>query len=578
MILVIEYMLEYPGMILGALTLLVVQAICDLSLPDYMSDIVDNGVLNGNVNYILQIGAKMILITLLSAACMVVTGYFASRIAAFTARDMRADVFKRVQTFSNPELDKFSPASLITRTTNDITQIQLLIIMMMRMVVYSAILGTGGAIKAISESRTLSWTIVGAVLALVMVIILLFILVMPKMRIMQTLVDKLNLISRENLEGMLVIRAFNTRKFEEARFDGANVALTETGLFINRAMTIMMPTMMFIMNITTVLIVWFGAHQIANLTIDIGKMMAFMQYAMQIIMSFLMLSVMFILIPRAMVSAGRIKEVLETDTVVKDKLKAIRPRADFVPDVEYENVTFGYPGGEEPVLKNISFKATHGQTTAFIGVTGSGKSTLVNLLLRFYDVTGGRILVDGVDIRDIKRRDLREKIGYIPQKAILFSGTIKSNLQYADSKSTFENIQHAARIAQAEEFISTEPNGYEAHVAQGGTNFSGGQKQRLSIARALVKNAPIYIFDDSFSALDMKTDAALREALHRETGGSTLFIVAQRVGTILTADQIIVLENGEIAGKGTHRELLHSCAVYREIAMSQLSEDELEQA
>ncbi len=575
---VIEYMLEYPGMILGALTLLVVQAICDLSLPDYMSNIVDNGVLNGNVNYILQTGGKMILITLLSAACMVVTGYFASRIAAFTARDMRADVFKRVQTFSNPELDKFSPASLITRTTNDITQIQLLIIMMMRMVVYSAILGTGGAIKAISESRTLSWTIVGAVLALVMVIILLFTLVMPKMRTMQALVDKLNLISRENLEGMLVIRAFNTQKFEEARFDGANVALTDTGLFINRSMTIMMPTMMFIMNITTVLIVWFGAHQIANLTIDIGKMMAFMQYAMQIIFSFLMLSVMFILIPRAMVSAGRIKEVLETDTVVKDKVKAIRPRADFVPDVEYENVTFGYPGGEEPVLKNISFKAMHGQTTAFIGVTGSGKSTLVNLLLRFYDVTGGRILVDGVDIRDMKRSDLREKIGYIPQKATLFSGTIKSNLQYADSRSTFENIQRAARIAQAEEFINTVPDGYDAHVAQAGTNFSGGQKQRLSIARALVKNAPIYVFDDSFSALDMKTDAALREALHRETGGSTLFIVAQRVGTILTADQIIVLENGEIVGKGTHRELLHSCEVYREIAMSQLSEDELEQA
>ena len=578
MILVIEYMLEYPGMILGALTLLVVQAICDLSLPDYMSDIVDNGVLNGNVNYILQIGGKMILITLLSAACMIVTGYFASRIAAFTARDMRADVFKRVQTFSNPELDKFSPASLITRTTNDITQIQLLIIMMMRMVVYSAILGTGGAIKAISESRTLSWTIVGAVLALVVIIIILFIIVMPRMRLMQTLVDKLNLISRENLEGMLVIRAFNTRNFEEARFDGANVALTDTGLFINRTMMMMMPTMMFIMNVTTVLIVWFGAHQIANLTIDIGKMMAFMQYAMQIIMSFLMLSVMFILIPRAMVSAGRIKEVLETVTVVKDKVKAIRPRADFVPDVEYENVTFGYPGGEEPVLKNISFKARHGQTTAFIGVTGSGKSTLVNLLLRFYDVTGGRILVDGVDIRDMKRSDLREKIGYIPQKATLFSGTIKSNLQYADSRSTFENIQRAARIAQAEEFITSEPNGYDAHVAQGGTNFSGGQKQRLSIARALVKNAPIYIFDDSFSALDMKTDAALREALHRETGGSTLFIVAQRVGTILTADQIIVLENGEIVGKGSHRELLHSCEVYREIAMSQLSEDELEQA
>ncbi|MGB8214050.1 MAG: ABC transporter ATP-binding protein [Anaerolineales bacterium] len=578
MIMVFEYMLEYPGMLLAALALLGVQAICDLSLPDYMSNIVDNGVITGNVNYILQTGGKMILITLLSAACMIVTGYLASRIAAFTARDIRADIFKRVETFSNPELDKFSPASLITRTTNDITQIQLLIILMMRLVFYSAILGTGGAIKAISESRTLSWTIVGAVLALVMIIVALFILVMPRMQMMQKLLDKLNLISRENLEGMLVIRAFNTREFEEARFDDANVALTDTGLFINRAMMIMMPTMMFIMNITTVLIVWFGAHQVANLTIDIGKMMAFMQYAMQIIMSFLMLSIMFILVPRAAVSAGRIKEVLETVTVVKDKIKAILPRADFVPDVEYENVTFGYPGGEEPVLKNISFKARHGETTAFIGVTGSGKSTLVNLLLRFYDVTGGRILVDGVDIRDMKRSDLREKIGYIPQKATLFSGTIRSNLQYADKKSTFENIQRAARIAQAEEFITSEPDGYDTHVAQGGTNFSGGQKQRLSIARALVKNAPIYIFDDSFSALDMKTDAALREALHRETGKSTLFIVAQRVGTILTADQIIVLENGEIVGKGTHHELLHSCAVYREIAMSQLSEDELEQA
>ena len=340
----------------------------------------------------------------------------------------------------------------------------------------------------------------------------------------------------------------------------------------------MMPTMMFIMNVTTVLIVWFGAQQIATLQMDIGKMMAFMQYAMQIIMSFLMLSIMFILIPRAMVSAGRIQEVLETKTVVKDKINAVRPRADFVPDIAYENVTFYYPGGEEPVLKNISFTAKHGQTTAFIGVTGSGKSTLVNLLIRFYDVTSGRILVDGVDIRDMKRSDLRDKIGYIPQKAMLFSGTIKSNLQYADSNATFENLQRAARIAQAEEFISTVSDGYDAHVAQGGTNFSGGQKQRLSIARALVKNAPIYIFDDSFSALDMKTDAALREALHRETGSSTLLIVAQRVGTILTADQIIVLENGEIVGCGTHRELLRSCEVYREIAMSQLSEDELEQA
>ena len=578
MIMVLEYMSEYAGMILGALALLVVQAICDLALPDYMADIVNNGVISGNVSVIVQIGGKMLLVTLVSAVCTVVTGYLAARTAAYTARDLRADVFKRVQTFSNPELDKFSPASLITRTTNDITQIQMLLVMMVRMVFYSAILGTGGAIKAIAESRSLSGTIVGAVLALVILIIILIIVVMPKMRIVQTLVDRVNLVSRENLEGMLVIRAFNSQKFEEARFDTANRTLTDNSLFINRAMAIMMPTMMFIMNVTTVLIVWFGARQIADMALDIGKMMAFMQYAMQIIMSFLMLSIMFILIPRAMVSAGRIKEVLETKTVVKDKIKVVRPRADFVPDIAYDNVTFYYPGGEEPVLKNISFTARHGQTTAFIGVTGSGKSTLVNLLIRFYDVTSGRILVDGVDIRDMRRSDLRDKIGYIPQKAMLFSGTIKSNLQYADSNATFENLQHAARIAQAEEFISTVSDGYDALVAQGGTNFSGGQKQRLSIARALVKNAPIYIFDDSFSALDMKTDAALREALHRETGSSTLLIVAQRVGTILTADQIIVLDNGEIVGCGTHRELLRSCEVYREIAMSQLSEDELEQA
>jgi ATP-binding cassette subfamily B protein len=576
MIMVFEYMSEYIGMLAGALALLAAQAICTLALPNYMSDILDNGVLTGNVNYIVQTGIKMMLITLLSAACSVAVGYFAARIAANTSRDIRADLFKRVETFSNPELDKFSAASLITRTTNDITQIQLLIVLLVRMLFYAAILGTGGAIMAISESRTLSWNIIAAILALVILIFILFNLVMPKMRRMQTLVDKVNLIGRENLEGMLVIRAFNSQKFEEARFNTANRELTENSLFVNRAMGFMMPTMMFILNVTTVLIVWVGAHQIAALQLDIGKMMAFMQYAMQIIMSFLLLSVMFIMIPRASVSASRIKEVIETDTVVKDKKKTVRPREDFVPDIEYDNVTFCYPGGDQPVLKNISFKAKHGETTAFIGVTGSGKSTLVNLLIRFYDVTAGRILVDGVDIRDMKRSDLRDKIGYVPQKSMLFSGTVKSNLLYADSGSTFDNIQRAARIAQAEEFISTMPEGYDSHIAQGGSNLSGGQKQRMSIARALVKNAPIYIFDDTFSALDMKTDAVLREALHNEIHGSTLLIVAQRVGTIMSAEQIIVLENGEIVGRGTHHELLRTCEVYREIALSQLSEAELE--
>jgi ATP-binding cassette subfamily B protein len=578
MTIVFEYMSDYFGMFLGAMALLVVQAICDLSLPDYMANIVNTGVLGGNIAYIVQTGGTMLLITLLSAVCTIATGYFAARIAAFTARDMRADVFKRVQTFSNPELDKFSPASLITRTTNDITQIQMLIVLMVRMLFYSAILGAGGIYKAIAESASLSWIIVGAVLALVIVILLLLNLVMPKMRLMQTLVDKVNLISRENLDGMLVIRAFNTQKFEEARFDGANRTLTENSLYVNRAMTIMMPTMMFIMNVTTVLIVWVGAQQIAAMQIDIGKMMAFMQYAMQIIMSFLMLSVMFILIPRAMVSASRIREVIETGTVIKDKKNAHRPGADFVADIEYENVTFCYPGSDQPVLKNISFKSKHGETTAFIGVTGSGKSTLINLLIRFYDVTEGRILVGGVDIRDMRRSELRSKIGYVPQKNVLFSGTVKTNLQYADSSSGFENIKRAARIAQAEEFISTMPDGYDTHIAQGGMNLSGGQKQRMSIARALVKNAPIYIFDDSFSALDMKTDSALREALRQETSASTLLIVAQRVGTILSADQIIVLENGEIVGRGTHHELLRNCEVYREIALSQLSEEELDRS
>ena len=578
MILVFEYMTEYSGMLLAALALLVVQAICDLALPDYMADIVNTGVLNGNVSFIVQIGIKMLFITLLGAACSIVVGYFASRIAAFTARDMRADVFKRVQTFSNPELDKFSPASLITRTTNDITQIQLLIILLVRILFYAVIMGAGGIFKAVAESPTLSWIIVGAVLALVMVIIILMSVVMPRMRIMQTLVDRLNLISRENLEGLLVIRAFNSQKFEEARFDDANRSLTENNLYINRAMTIMMPTMMFIMNVTTVLIVWVGAQQIAAMQIDIGKMMAFIQYAMQIIMAFLMLSMMFIMIPRAAVSASRVKEVIETDTVIKDKKNALRPRADFVPDIEYENVTFCYPGSDQPVLKNINFKAKHGETTAFIGVTGSGKSTLINLLLRYYDVTAGRILVDGVDIREMKRSDLRDKIGYVPQKIMLFSGTVKTNLRYADGDATLDQLKHAACVAQADEFISTMTDGYDARIAQGGSNLSGGQKQRLSIARALVKNAPIYIFDDSFSALDMKTDAALREALHQAARGSTLLIVAQRVGTILSADQIIVLENGEIVGRGTHHELLHDCEVYREIAQSQLSEDELVQA
>lgn len=570
------YMKRYYGMLLMAVALLFVQAMCDLALPDYMSDIVNDGVLGGSIPLIVECGSKMVGITLLGTAVSVAVGYLASNIAARVSRDMRRDVYKRVELFSNAEFDKFSTASLITRTTNDITQIQMLLVLLVRMVFYAPILGVGGTMKALENSKSLSWIIIVSLLAIVALIIFILLVAMPKMQLMQKLVDRLNLVSRENIEGMLVIRAFNSQEFEYKRFDKANGDLKDTQLFVNRIMVMMMPIMMLIMNLTNVLVVWFGAKAVSSFKIDIGTMMAFMQYAIQIIMSFLMLSMMFILIPRAAVSANRVSEVLETPITVLNKRNAqAYDDNDFSGDIEFRNVSFAYPGGDDYVLHDISFTAKHGQTTAIIGATGSGKSTLVNLIMRFYDIQEGSVIVSGKDVRDVKMSDLRNHIGYVPQKSVLFSGTIRSNLYYGDNNATQEMIDKAASISQSTEFISSKPDGYETHIAQGGGNVSGGQKQRLSIARALVKNAPIYIFDDSFSALDMKTDKILREALKRETGDSTLIIVAQRVGTIMNAEQIIVLDNGRIVGKGTHKELLKQCPTYYQIASSQLSEEEL---
>jgi len=571
----LQYTKVYIGMILCSIALLFVQAMCDLALPDYMSDIVNTGVMGGNTLFIWKTGGKMLAVTLLGTICSATVGFFAAQVAAGVSRDLRYDIFKKVQSFSNAEFDKFSTASLITRTTNDITQIQTLLIMVIKLVFYAPILGVGGVIKAVSESKSMTWVIGVAVVCLIGVIIVLFSIAMPKFKMVQSLIDRINLVTRENLDGMLVIRAFNTQKFEINRFDKANKDLTDVNLFVNRSMSVMMPSMMLIMNLTMVIIVWVGAKQVSAFNMEIGTMMAYMQYAMQIIFAFLMLAMMFIMIPRATVSADRIQEVLETGETILDPEDPEEFDDSFVPNIEFRNVSFHYPGGEGDVLTDINFTAKAGQTTAIIGSTGCGKSTLVNLIMRFYDVTGGQILVGGKDLRSVKRKNLRDKIGYVPQKSILFSGTIKSNLYYADKNSSMDNIKKAASVAQATEFIDSKEEGYDTAIAQGGTNVSGGQKQRLSIARALVKNAPVYIFDDSFSALDLKTDSRLRAALKKETGRSTLLIVAQRVSTIMDAEKIIVLENGKIAGIGTHRELLENCDVYGQIARSQLSEEEL---
>lgn len=525
--------------------------------------------------YILKVGGFMLLIAMLGGLASVLVSLFSSRIAAGVAKTLRVDIFERIESFSNSEFDKFSTASLITRCTNDVTQIQTLLTIGVRMLLYAPILAVGGVIMAVNKSASMSWIIAVACTVLIGIILIVLAITLPKFKAVQKLVDKLNLVARENLSGLMVIRAFGTRDFEKERFEKANMDLTKVNLFINRIMSFMMPIMMLIMNAVMLLVVWVGAHQISESAMQIGDMMAFMQYAMQIIMSFLMIAMMFIFVPRAAVSANRIAEVLETKATVNDPENPKSLTTDQTGYVTFQNVNFRYQGADEDVLSDITFTAKPGETTAFIGSTGSGKSTLVNLILRFYDVTSGQVLVNGVDVREVSQKDLRAHIGYVPQKGVLLSGTIASNLRYGKKEATDEEIETAAHIAQATEFISQKEERFESEISQGGDNVSGGQKQRISIARALVKRAPIYIFDDSFSALDFQTDVALRKALKAETGDSTVLIVTQRVSTIMNAEQIVVLDNGRIVGIGTHRELLKTCPEYNEIASSQMSKEEL---
>ena len=528
-------------------------------------------------NYILNTGGKMLALAFLGMAASILVGLLASRVGAGVGRGLRENVFRKVVGFSNAEFDKFSTASLITRSTNDIQQIQLLIVMILRMVLYAPIMAIGGIWKVFHTNVSMSWIIGVAVAVIVVIVAFLFFVVMPKFKLIQTQVDNLNLVSREILTGLSVIRAFGTQKHEEERFDDANKALTKTNLFVNRAMTFMMPLMMFVMNSITVLIVWVGGHSINDGAMQVGDMMAFIQYTMQIIMAFLMICMISVMLPRAAVSASRVDEVLISETMIHDPQMPKKIPEAGKGKVVFDHVCFRYPGAEEDVLHDISFTAEPGKTTAFIGSTGCGKSTLVNLIPRFYDVTGGKITLDGEDIKDITQHELREKLGYVPQKAVLFSGDIASNIMYGNPDGSHEEMVEAASIAQATEFIEQKKKKYESPISQGGANVSGGQKQRLSIARAIAKHPDVYIFDDSFSALDYKTDATLRAQLKDKTADSTVMIVAQRISTILYADQIIVLEDGQIVGKGTHKELLKNCDAYYQIASSQLSEKELEE-
>ena len=583
---IIEFLKPYTGMVFLIAVLLFIESMCALALPGYMADIVNDGILPGNINLIWRTGGIMILVTLLNVFTHLTVGYFSAKTSTGVGHDLREAVFGKVLKFSNAEMDRFTSSSLITRTTNDITQVQGTLMMSLRLLIFAPMMGIGGILKALERSHSMTWIIGLAVVCVICMMLIMFTVVRPKFKIIQGLVDRLNQVTRENLSGILITRAFSTQNFEKKRFDKANKDLAETHLFVDQAMAVMFPIINLVMSLTTTLIIWVGARQVSAFRIGVGDIFAFLQYGMQIIFAFMMISMMFIMLPRAVVSAGRIKEVLETIgsiTFRKDPLKF----HDFKGIVEFRNVSFIYPeespdiavtGSEkkDSILDDISFIAKPGQTTAIIGSTGAGKTTILNLLLRFYDVSGGAIYIDGIDIRDLSKEDLHDKIGYISQKALLFSGSVRTNLNFADKNATDDRIHNAAEIAQAKGFINEKPEGYEANVAQGGSNFSGGQKQRLSIARALVKNAPIYLFDDSFSALDLKTDALLRAALKKNTGGSTMLIVAQRISTIMDADQILVLEHGKIAGRGTHAELLDNCAVYREIAASQLTGEEME--
>ncbi|MEI6144116.1 MAG: ABC transporter ATP-binding protein [Candidatus Berkelbacteria bacterium] len=575
MLKLLKYLKPYWLMLTALVVLVFAMVALNLQLPDYMAKIINEGIVNQNTSSVYHYGLIMLLLALGAAACTVVVGYLAARIGTGFSRDIRNKIFSQVESFSLVEFNKFSTASLITRSTNDIQQIQMVLVLILRMVLMAPITAVWAVYKAYALAPSLSWIIALAVAVLLCVIIAMFAIALPKFKILQKLVDKLNLVTRENLTGLRVIRAFNNEKLEQGKFETANVELTAANLFVNRLMVVMQPVMMVVFNLTAIAIVWVGAKLIGNGSLEVGNMIAFMQYAMQVIMSFLMISIIFIMVPRASVSAGRVSEVIETDPVIKDPKQSENIRAKKGGVVQFKNVSFQYPTADTPVLCDINFTANSGETTAFIGSTGSGKTTLINLIPRFYDVTDGEVLVDGVDVRLMKLEDLYSKIGYVPQKPVLFSGTIESNIKYGALKATEAEVEKTARTSQAEEFIKNLPEKYHHEIAQGGANVSGGQKQRLSIARALARKPEIYIFDDSFSALDFKTDAALRKALKSETKNKTVLIVAQRISTILSAEKIVVLEEGNIAGIGNHAELMKSCDVYREIALSQLSEEEL---
>ena len=574
---VFEYMKPYTPVLLLVTVLLVAEASLALILPAYMADIVDQGVIPGHLSVIWRNGGIMLGITVLSMTLALITGYFTSRTATGVATDLREAVFCKVLRFSNAEINRFSTSSLITRTTNDIMQVQNALMMTIRQLIYMPVLAVGGIIRAVERSTSLAWIIIFATGVMIVAMSVIFIIVMPKFQIWQDLIDRINLVTRENLSGILVVRAFSTQNFEKKRFAKANKDLVGLNLFIGTAMSFLMPVIMLVMNLTTAMIIWVGAHEASAFRIDIGDMFAFLQYGMLIIFAFLMIAVTFIMIPRAFISAKRIQEVLETEGTIELSDNPTPMPKNFKGEVEFRNVSFRYPDATEDegnVLTDISFTARPGQTTAIIGATGVGKSSIFKLILRFFDVTGGGVYVDGINIRDLHKEELHDKIGYVAQKALLFTGTIRSNLLYADKTASEESIKNAVEIAQATKFIEERPDGYEANVAQGGSNLSGGQRQRLSIARALVKNAPIYMFDDSFSALDLKTDAMLRAALKEKMSDRTIIVIAQRVSSIMDADQIVVLDEGKIAGLGTHKELMRKCEVYKEIAASQLSAEE----
>ena len=548
----------------------------NLWLPDKMSEIVNNGIIKQDMPAIWHNGLAMIVVTAAGGLCSIIIGFLASRIATGVAQKLRMELFERVESFALADFNKFSTASLITRSTNDIQQIQMTSILLLRMALLAPIMAVGGLQKAIHNAPNLSWIIALAVSVLLVVIAVLFVIAVPRFKKLQTLVDKLNLVTRENLVGLKVIRAFHNEKIEQKKFQQANTELNKMNLFVNRLMMLLDPIMTLVMNFSSVAIVWFGAHLISSGNLQIGNMMAFLEYAMQVIISFLLLSMVFIMVPRAAVSVKRVGEVLDTLPSIVDPSSPQQLPDDAKGKIEFKDVTFTYPDADLPVLSSINFTAEPGQTTAFIGSTGSGKSTLINLIPRFYDVSAGQILLDGVDIRQLKLEDLYDQIGYVPQKGVLFSGTIASNIKYGNAKASQKLVEKSAKIAQAAEFISELKNGYKNDIAQGGSNVSGGQRQRLSIARAIAVEPNVYIFDDSFSALDFKTDAKLRLALAKETKHKTVLIVGQRINTIMNADKIIVLDEGKIVGQGTHQELMKNCQVYQEIAASQLSEDDLQ--